>query len=48
MKYSEIKFLVKRVYLFENEALEIYTETKSYLFEFESEKERNFLLKYFY
>ena len=47
IKYSEIKFLVERVYLFENDALEIYTETKSYLFEFINEKERNYFIKIF-
>ena len=46
IKYSDIKFFLKRVYIFENSSIEIFTETKSYLFHFINEYERNsFIVK---
>ena len=45
IKYSDIKFIMKRYYLYEYQSMEIYTETKSYFFEFENEKQRDLFIK---
>ena len=45
IKYSDIKFFLKRIYIFENSSIEIYTETKSFLFQFINEKERDYFIK---
>ncbi len=45
IKYSDIKFFLKKVYIYENCGIEIFTETKSYLFNFTNENERDYFIK---
>ena len=47
INYSDIKFIMKKYYLYEYQGIEIYTETKSYIFDFQEEKIRDIFLKQF-
>ena len=44
IKYSDIKLIIKKYCFYEYQGLEIYTQNKSYNFEFNNEKERNIFL----